>query len=152
MTTGEVPALVWLLAGWDREELEPGDAGTSRSRAASASGLKMTRRLGTPGFGIAETRRNHRVKAIQLGDIYSDTADAFYLLGLDASLASVSKRAVAALILVRHSFVRIALVCGTGRLTERRRGDLARGCVEGYHRRHGGHVNDGGAGWCLMLN
>jgi hypothetical protein len=25
-------------------------------------------------MGIAETRRNHRVKAIQLGDIYSDTA------------------------------------------------------------------------------
>jgi len=43
--------------------------------------------------------------------MYSDTADAFYLLGLDASLASVSKRAVAALILVRHSLVRIALVC-----------------------------------------
>jgi hypothetical protein len=62
-------------------------------------------------MGIAETRRNHRVKAIQLGDMYSDTADAFYLLGLDASLASVSKRAVAALILVRHSLVRIALVC-----------------------------------------
>ena len=56
-------------------------------------------------MGIAETRRNHRVKAIQLGDIYSDTADAFYLLGLDASLLSVSKRAVAALILVRHSHV-----------------------------------------------
>jgi hypothetical protein len=57
-------------------------------------------------MGIAETRRNHRVKAIQLGDIYSDTADAFYLLGLDASLLSVSKKAVAALVLVRHSLVR----------------------------------------------
>ena len=77
----------------------------------------MTRGLGTPGYGIAETRRNHRVKAIQLGDIYSDTADAFCLLGLDASVASVSKRAVPALILVRHSLVRIALMCGADRLT-----------------------------------
>jgi hypothetical protein len=39
-----------------------------------------------------ETRRNQRVKAIQLGDIYYVTADAFCLLGLDASVASVSKR------------------------------------------------------------
>jgi hypothetical protein len=64
-----------------------------------------------------EAGRNHRVKVKQLGDIYSDTADAFYLLGLDASVASVSERAVPVLILVRHLLVRIALMCGTDRLT-----------------------------------
>gem|GEM_PF-6664736 len=62
-----------------------------------------------------EAGRNHRVKAIQLGDMYSDTADAFCLLGLDASVASVSERAIPVLILLRHSLVRIALMCGTDR-------------------------------------
>jgi hypothetical protein len=64
-----------------------------------------------------ETRRNHRVKAIQLGDIYSDTADA--------------KRAVPVLILVRHLLVSNALMCGADRQTDRRCGDPARGCVGG---------------------
>jgi hypothetical protein len=78
-----------------------------------------------------ETRRNHRVKAIQLGDIYSDTTDAFCLLGLGVSVASVSKRAVPVLILVRHLLVSNALMCGADRQTDRRCGDPARGCVGG---------------------
>jgi hypothetical protein len=51
-------------------------------------------------------RRNQRVKVLRVGDLYSVTSDAFCLLGLGASVASVSVTASPALILVRHSLVR----------------------------------------------
>jgi hypothetical protein len=73
--------------------------------------MKMTRRLGTPGLGIAETHRNQRVKLIQI-TLEQDVNPIYWGNYLIDCLA----------------------------------------CVDGHHREHGGRVNDGGAGWYLMLN
>ena len=55
--------------------------------------LNMTRRLGAPMQNSNQVYRNQRVRAIQLGDVYSDTADAYLLISEPcASVISVSKK------------------------------------------------------------